>query len=83
VTAAVVGVILNLGVTFGIAVLFEDVTQGSVLEMTFPSPSWDSVDLFAVAIAAVSFVGLWRYRWNVLWVVGGSAFAGLVYRTIT
>jgi chromate transporter len=83
VTAAVVGVILNLGVTFGIAVLFEDVAQGSVLGMTFPSPAWDSVDLFAVAIAAVSFVGLWRYRWNVLWVVGGSALAGLVYRTIT
>jgi chromate transporter len=82
VTAAVVGVILNLAVTFAIAALFEDVVGGHLFIFTFPLPEPASVDGFAVALAAIAFVGLWRYRWNVLWVVGGSAAAGLVYRTI-
>ncbi len=80
VTAAVVGVILNLALTFGIAALFAEVRTGELFSLTFPVPELDSVDLFAVILAIVSFIGLWRYRWNVLWVVGGSAAAGVVYR---
>jgi chromate transporter len=83
VTAAVVGVILNLAVTFGVATLFAEVSQGEVLGMTFPLPDLTSIDLFAVAVAAVAFIGLWKYRWNVLWVVGGSALTGLLYQTLT
>nr|MBA2600239.1 chromate transporter [Actinomycetota bacterium] len=83
VTAAVVGVILNLAITFGIAVLFSDVSQGKLLNLTFPDPNFSSIDLFTVALAAIAFVGLWKFRWNVLGVVGGSAIAGLIYRTLT
>ena len=83
VTAAVVGVILNVAITFGIAVLFSDVSQGEYLNLTFPKPEFRSIDLFAVILAAVAFVGLWRYQWNVLWIVGGSAVSGLIYRTFT
>ena len=82
VTAAVVGVILNLAVTFAIAALFAEVDQGRLLWFTFPQPALDSVDLFAVALAAIAFFGFWKYRWNVLWVVGGSAVVGLVYRSL-
>jgi chromate transporter len=83
VTAAVVGVILNLAVTFGIAALFGEVSEGEVLNITFPIPEIASMDVFATLLAVVAFVGLWRYRWNVLWVIGGSAAAGLLYRFIT
>jgi chromate transporter len=82
VTAAVVGVILNLAVTFGIAALFDEVSTGEFLWFTFPVPIVDSVDVFALVLAAVAFVGLWRFRWNVLIVVGGSAAAGLIYRLV-
>jgi chromate transporter len=83
VTAAVVGVILNLAVTFAIATLFSEVGPGHLLSTTFPLPELASVDVFALALAAAAFVGLWRFRWNVLWVVGGSALAGLFYRTVS
>jgi chromate transporter len=83
VTAAVVGVILNLAVTFGIVALFESVNQGELMNVTFPSPVWGSLDVFAVGMAAVGFVALWRYRVNVLWVIGGSALIGLAYRALT
>ena len=82
VTAAVVGVILNLAVVFAIAVLFNDVAEGSLLGMTYPSPEWSSIDLFALALAGAAFIALWRFRWNVLWIVGGSAIAGLLYRGV-
>jgi chromate transporter len=82
VTAAVVGVILNLAVTFAIAVLFNEVSTQRIVGLTFPWPVFGSVDLFAAALAAGGFVALWRLRWNVLWVVGGSAIAGLAYRTL-
>jgi chromate transporter len=80
VTAAVVGVILNLAVTFGIVALFESVRQGELANITFPIPALSSVDLFALLLALAGFVALWRYKINVLWVIGGSAVAGLLYR---
>ncbi len=79
ITAAVVGVILNLAVTFAAFALFDrvDTSRG------FPVPHLSSVDLFAAALAAGSFVALWRYRLNVVLVVLTSAGAGLAYRLST
>jgi chromate transporter len=82
VTAAVVGVILNLAATFAIVALFSSVRQGSIGGITFPVPQLSSLDVFAVILASAGFVALWRYRVNVLWVVGVSAVAGLVYRWV-
>jgi len=77
VTAAVVGVSLNLAITFGIAVLFSDVSQSKLLNLTFPDPNFSSIDLFTVALAAIAFCGSLevqmeraggsggkRYRWT-------------------
>ena len=83
ITAAVVGVILNLAVTFAISALFTSVSSARLGPVTAPVPDLATIDLFATGLALVAFVGLWRFRWNVLWVVLGSAVAGLVYRTLT
>jgi chromate transporter len=80
VTAAVVGVIANLAVTFAIATLFEDVGTARLLgRFDVPSPVWSSIDVFATAVAAIAFVGLWRFRWKVLPVIAVSAVAGVVW----
>jgi len=78
ITAAVVGVVLNLAVWFGIHTIFERVRELDLLGGLVPVPVWGSVDWFGLLIAAVAFVGLWRYRWNVVLVVLGSAIAGIV-----
>jgi len=80
VTAAVVGVIANLAVTFAIATLFEQVGTARLLgRFEVPSPVWSSIDVFAATIAAVAFVGLWRLGWKVLPVIGASALGGLLW----
>jgi chromate transporter len=80
VTAAVVGVIANLAVTFAVSVLFEDIGTTVVLgRYDVPSPVWSSVDWFASGVAVMAFVGLWRFRWKVLPVIGACALAGLVW----
>lgn len=82
ITAAVVGVILNLAITFAIVALFSEVDQRSIVGVTYPSPRIGSIDGFKLSLALVAFVGLWRYRWNVVGVVLGCGAAGLVYRTL-
>jgi chromate transporter len=78
VTAAVVGVIANLAVTFAVHTLFEQVREIETVGGTVPVPVWSSLDAFALAVAVVSFVGLWRFRWKILPVIGASALAGLI-----
>jgi chromate transporter len=64
VTAAVVGVILNLAVWFGLHVLF---------------PDGGKIDMFAALICAVAFVGMLRWNWNIVAVILGSGLLGLGY----
>jgi chromate transporter len=80
VSAAVVGVIANLAVTFGILTLFREVRIVGFLGGEFPVPEWTQIDPFALAVAATAFVCLWRLRWIVVPVILGSAAAGLVIK---
>src|SRR3546814_17837816 len=50
ITAAVVGVILNLAVWFAAYTAFDKVNTFTVFGMEFIVPVWDSVDWFAVLI---------------------------------
>lgn len=83
VTAAVVGVILNLAVTFGIVALFGSLRQQQLGGVTFPLTLLSSLDVFALLLAIAGFLVLWRYRLNVLWIVSGIALAGLLYHAVT
>jgi chromate transporter len=64
VTAAVVGVILNLALLFGAAVIWPDRLQGGI--------SW-----FAAAMSATAFIALYRLKVDVLWVVLAGGLIGL------
>jgi chromate transporter len=80
VMAAVVGVIANLAVTFGVVTLFRAVRTVGVLGGELPVPVWSEVDPFAVAVAGVVFVALWRLHWPVIPMIAASAAAGLLVK---
>jgi chromate transporter len=64
VTAAVVGVILNLAVFFATKVLL---------------PENKGLDAFALVVAIAAFLVLWRLRWQTPAVVGAGAVVGVVW----
>jgi chromate transporter len=83
ITAAVVGVILNLAVDVSLHTLFGEVNYLSAAGARIPAPSPGSIDLFALALACIAFLGLWRRGWGIVPVVLGSALAGLAWRLVT
>ncbi|MDQ3042304.1 MAG: chromate transporter, partial [Acidobacteriota bacterium] len=65
VTAAVVGVILNLALVFGAAVIFPNGLTGNI-------------DWFAAAMSVAAFVALYRFKADVLFVVLAGGLIGLL-----
>jgi len=80
VTAAVVGVILNLAVWFSIHALFGGVEQRSFSVVTIDVPVWRTVNVAAVVLTAVAAVAVFRFRWNMLTALGASAAVGILLR---
>ncbi|HBF29891.1 chromate efflux transporter [Rhizobium sp.] len=83
ITAAVVGVILNLSVWFGLHVLFADVARTDVipaLGVSLPIPAWASLDVFALAITLVAAVLLFQFQRGIATVLGVAAVMGVVIR---
>jgi len=82
ITAAVVGVIANLGVVFAIGVLFDARRVERFLGNEVVLPVLGSADLLAIAVAATGFIAIHRFRLNVVWVVLGSGVIGVLRHLI-
>lgn len=67
VTAAVVGVILNLAVWLGLHVLF---------------PGAETVDWFAVVVSLIAFTGMVKWKWDIIPVVLGAGVLGVIYKLL-
>ncbi len=76
ITAAVVGVMLNLLLWFALNTLFRATVTVALLGRSFALPDPAAIDATAAALTAVAFVGLWWLRWGIVPVVLGSAAAG-------
>lgn len=77
VTAAVVGVIANLALWFGLRVLFADVREHRAGPFAIDLPALSSVDPLAAAIAVLAAVCLFRLRLGVVRTLGIATVAGL------
>ncbi|WP_255504660.1 chromate efflux transporter [Novosphingobium sp. EMRT-2] len=77
-TAAVVGVIANLTVWFLIHVLFARVGEVETGPLRLYSPDWTSFDWRAGLLAALSAALVFRFKWNVIKVLGIAAIGGLM-----
>jgi len=79
VTAAVVGVMLNLAAWFAIHVLFAQVTTIDRWGMHLAVPEPASVQWASLALAVAAFVALFRYKAGMLTVLLISALVGMAY----
>jgi chromate transporter len=78
ISAAVVGVILNLALWFALHALFRDVGRVEAGPAALWVPVWSSVQAGAVAIAVAALVGVFRFRLSLFATLGGAAAAGAV-----
>jgi len=74
ITAAVVGVVLNLAVFFAGHVLWP--------QATVEAPFGGRFEWFALVVGIAAFVALWRFKIDIMKVIGACAILGLIYRLV-
>lgn len=79
VTAAVVGVILNLALWFGLNVLFSEITEWSAPGIALPVPQLGSLQSAALVLTAGALVALRVFKAGLLKVLALTALAGTGY----
>ena len=79
ITAAVVGVVLNLAVWFGVHVVFAAVEERSApMGIRLLWPMWETLDPAALSISMTAMVAMLRFRVGMLTTLGVSAALGLL-----
>src|ERR671932_2037671 len=80
ITAAVVGVILNLAIWFGVHTLFRQVRPVEGFGFSFDAPVLASIDPWALALSAAAILAIFRFRTGMIpTLVACSAVGVLLY----
>jgi chromate transporter len=82
ITAAVVGVILNLAVWFAVHVAFARVEEVRTAGLRLLVPDWRTLDVAALAIGVAAAFALFRLRWGMIPTLLSAAAGGVVYLTL-
>ena len=78
ITAAVVGVVLNLAIWFGLHTLFTEVETFTGFGMHLDLPVPATMDPASATLVAIALVAVFRFRLGILTVLAGSAALGIV-----
>jgi chromate transporter len=78
ITAAVVGVILNLAIWFAIHTMFREVKPVRTLGLSFDMPVLQSVNGWAVALSVAALLGVFYLRIGLLQILLACAGAGVL-----
>jgi chromate transporter len=79
ITAAVVGVILNLAVWFALHVLFGEVREVRAFGLALDVPVPGSVDLPALALTVAALLAVFRFKVGMIPVLAACSLAGVLY----
>lgn len=80
ITAAVVGVILNLSIWFSMHALFHTVTEKQYSILRLYVPSWDTFDLGTFIIMAFALILVFIFRAGLFTVLGSSILLGFLIK---
>ena len=78
VTAAVVGVILNLAVWFGVHVIFRETVPWQGFGLNLSLPVLPSFDIFSTVLALAAAVAIFRFKVGVIQTLLACSLAGVV-----
>jgi chromate transporter len=82
ITAAVVGVILNLSIWFALHTVFRETIPVRSIGLSFDAPVLSSIDIAALALAIAAAIAIFRFKIGMLTVLAASCCAGLVLRFV-
>jgi chromate transporter len=82
ITAAIVGVILNLSIWFALHTLFRATSKVASFGLSFDMPDLSSVEVAALVLAIAAATAIFRFNLGMLTVLGGSCVAGVLLRLI-
>lgn len=77
ITAAVVGVILNLSIWFAVHTVFRETVPVRSSGLSFDMPVPSSVDPYALTLAIAAAIAVFRFNVGMLYVLAGSCLAGI------
>ncbi len=77
ITAAIVGVILNLAIWFGVHTIFRQTVAVGGYGVSFDAPVLASVDLWSLALSLAAAIAIFRFRVGMLPTLAGSCVAGM------
>jgi chromate transporter len=80
ITAAVVGVILNLSIWFALHTLFRETVPLHAFPLDFDRPVLSSVDIPALVLSIAAATAIFRFKLGMLTVLAGSCAAGVALR---
>jgi chromate transporter len=80
ITAAVVGVILNLSIWFALHTLFRQTFEVKSFGLSFDAPVLTSVDVPALVLSIAAATAIFRFNLGMLTVLAGSCVAGILLR---
>jgi chromate transporter len=78
ITAAVVGVILNLAIWFAIHTVFRETVPVRIFPLSFDAPRVTSVDWFALALSIAAAVAIFRFKVGMIPTLAACCGAGIV-----
>jgi chromate transporter len=78
ITAAVVGVVLNLAIWFAIHTLFRETVPVRAFPLAFDAPRLASVDWLALGLALAAAVAIFRFKAGMIPTLAASCGAGIV-----
>jgi chromate transporter len=79
ITAAVVGVVLNLAVWFGLHVLFGEVHEVKGFGMSLDIPVLATIDPAALALTLAAIVAVFHFKVGMIPVLAACSAAGVLY----
>jgi chromate transporter len=78
ITAAVVGVVLNLAIWFALHTIFREVTPVHGYGLSFDMPVLASVDAWALALSVAAIVAIFRFKTGMIPTLAACCCAGIV-----